>query len=59
MFFFSQWNFVLLFLLHLLWDFQLVVTALYYHDFWQKMIGATIAVVCWAGKHKFHDKSPK
>lgn len=48
-----QWNFVLLFFLNLLWDFSLCVTALYYHNLIQKLIGASIAVFCWAGNFQF------
>nr|CAD2123828.1 unnamed protein product [Meloidogyne enterolobii] len=50
---FVERNFIGLFLLHLLWDFQLIVTALYYHNFLQKLVGAAIAVGCWAVTYRF------
>uniref|UniRef100_A0A914KGQ4 FIT family protein n=1 Tax=Meloidogyne incognita TaxID=6306 RepID=A0A914KGQ4_MELIC len=50
---FVERNFICLFLLHLLWDFQLIVTALYYHNFLQKLVGAAIAVGCWAVTYRF------
>ncbi|CAK5031273.1 unnamed protein product [Meloidogyne enterolobii] len=50
---FVERNFIGLFVLHLLWDFQLIVTALYYHNFLQKLVGAAIAVGCWAVTYRF------
>uniref|UniRef100_A0A915ED47 Uncharacterized protein n=1 Tax=Ditylenchus dipsaci TaxID=166011 RepID=A0A915ED47_9BILA len=42
-----QYWFVGLFLLQLFWDFQLMVTVLYYHTLLSKFMGAVIAVMCW------------
>ncbi|KAL3091661.1 hypothetical protein niasHT_024243 [Heterodera trifolii] len=48
-----QWLFVSLMLLHLLWDSQLLITSLYYHEFWQKLIGAIIGVFSWFVTYRF------
>ncbi|KAI3415689.1 hypothetical protein GPALN_005281 [Globodera pallida] len=50
---FIQWNFVLLLILHLVWDLQLGITSLYYHEFWQKLIGACIGVFSWFVTYRF------
>ena len=42
-----QYLFVGLFILHLFWDVQLVITVLYYHQFLHKIMGALVAVFCW------------
>jgi hypothetical protein len=39
--------FVGLFVLHLIWDVQLLVTSLYYHTPYHKLAGAVIAVFAW------------
>uniref|UniRef100_A0A0R3RFM6 FIT family protein n=1 Tax=Elaeophora elaphi TaxID=1147741 RepID=A0A0R3RFM6_9BILA len=33
--------------LHLLWDFELLISVLYYHHIYHKVMGALIAVLCW------------
>uniref|UniRef100_A0A915EHX4 Uncharacterized protein n=1 Tax=Ditylenchus dipsaci TaxID=166011 RepID=A0A915EHX4_9BILA len=42
-----RYLFLGLFVLHLVWDFQLIVTALFYHTALHKLLGAIIAVLCW------------
>lgn len=39
--------FILLTLLHLLWDFMLLMTVLYYHSLAQKLVGCLFAIVAW------------
>ncbi|KAH7716026.1 hypothetical protein AAVH_16582 [Aphelenchoides avenae] len=38
--------------LHLLWDFELAITSLYYHTLLEKLCGALVAVVCWLLTYK-------
>lgn len=33
--------------LALLWDFMLIVTSIYYHTFWEKLIGTSLAFAMW------------
>ncbi|GMT26713.1 hypothetical protein PFISCL1PPCAC_18010, partial [Pristionchus fissidentatus] len=40
--------FIAMFLLHLFWDFQLIISCLYYHIMFDKVAGAATAVGCWA-----------
>ncbi|TKR93067.1 hypothetical protein L596_007596 [Steinernema carpocapsae] len=42
-----RWLFVGMLALHLLWDFQLVWTVLYYHTFLDKILGAFCAAASW------------
>ena len=42
-----QWNFIFIFLMVLAWDTQLVITLLYYHAFWHKVLAVVIAVGAW------------
>ncbi|KAI6171604.1 hypothetical protein M3Y97_01035800 [Aphelenchoides bicaudatus] len=42
-----QWLFLCLFAIHLVWDFQLIITSLYYHTVSHKIIGALFAVTSW------------
>uniref|UniRef100_A0A1I8A8H1 FIT family protein n=1 Tax=Steinernema glaseri TaxID=37863 RepID=A0A1I8A8H1_9BILA len=44
--------FVAMLALHLLWDFQLVMTVLYYHTFLDKILGALCATLCWFGTYR-------
>lgn len=39
--------FFLTFVLHILWDFELLISILFYHHVYQKLVGSTIAVLCW------------
>jgi hypothetical protein len=48
-----QGLFILLFFFHLLWDFQLFITCLFYHDASHKLIGAGTAIACWAISYRF------
>uniref|UniRef100_A0A915PVH3 Uncharacterized protein n=1 Tax=Setaria digitata TaxID=48799 RepID=A0A915PVH3_9BILA len=34
-------------LLHLLWDFELLISVLYYHHLYHKVMGALVAILCW------------
>uniref|UniRef100_A0A7E4UPL8 FIT family protein n=1 Tax=Panagrellus redivivus TaxID=6233 RepID=A0A7E4UPL8_PANRE len=43
---------LILFVFHLFWDFQLIVTCLYYHDINHKFLGAAAAVAAWAVSYK-------
>jgi len=42
-----QWLFLGIFFVHIIWDFQLIVTSLYYHTVSHKLIGALFAVASW------------
>ncbi|KAE9551700.1 hypothetical protein FO519_005105 [Halicephalobus sp. NKZ332] len=42
-----QGLFIILFFFHLFWDFQLIVTCLYYHTFNHKVLGGAAAVIAW------------
>ncbi|VDM98901.1 unnamed protein product [Thelazia callipaeda] len=33
--------------LHLLWDFELLISALYYHHIIHKIMGSLVAILCW------------
>uniref|UniRef100_A0A0N5APM1 FIT family protein n=1 Tax=Syphacia muris TaxID=451379 RepID=A0A0N5APM1_9BILA len=39
--------FLLLFALHLIWDFELIVTTLCYHHIHHKLVGAAFGIACW------------
>lgn len=47
-----KYLFVALALLHLIWDFSLVMTLLYFHTPAQKLVGAGIALACWFGTYQ-------
>ncbi|GMS98788.1 hypothetical protein PENTCL1PPCAC_20963 [Pristionchus entomophagus] len=40
-------SFIAMFALHLFWDFQLVISCLYYHIMFDKVAGGATAVGCW------------
>jgi len=44
--------FILMFLLHGLWDFQIIITSLYYHTVPHKLIGAMLAISSWYMTYK-------
>jgi hypothetical protein len=48
-----QGLFLILFFFHIFWDFQLLITCLFYHDASHKLIGAGTAIACWAITYKF------
>ncbi|CAG9530344.1 unnamed protein product [Cercopithifilaria johnstoni] len=39
--------FIFMCVLHLLWDFELLISVLYYHHIYHKVMGALIAILCW------------
>jgi len=39
--------FVFMSMLSFLWEFMLIVTTLYYHTIYHKLLGAAIAILCW------------
>ncbi|EFO17685.1 hypothetical protein LOAG_10816 [Loa loa] len=39
--------FICMCVLHLLWDFELLISVLYYHHIYHKVMGALIAILCW------------
>lgn len=39
--------FFLTFILHIVWDFELLVSVIYYHHVLHKIIGALVAIFCW------------
>uniref|UniRef100_F1KYF4 FIT family protein n=1 Tax=Ascaris suum TaxID=6253 RepID=F1KYF4_ASCSU len=43
----ARFFFLLMLVLHVLWDFELLVSVLYYHHLAQKVLGALMAVLCW------------
>ncbi|VDM42986.1 unnamed protein product [Toxocara canis] len=43
----ARFFFLLMLILHLLWDFELLISVLYYHHLFHKLMGALVAVVCW------------
>ncbi|KAI6234243.1 hypothetical protein M3Y99_00820300 [Aphelenchoides fujianensis] len=42
-----QWLFIGIFFVHIIWDFQLVITSFYYHAISHKVLGALFAVASW------------
>jgi len=45
--------FLLMFVLNILWDFQIIITSAYYHTMWHKFVGAIFALSAWALTYKF------
>ncbi|KAM3722012.1 Acyl-coenzyme A diphosphatase FITM2 [Dirofilaria immitis] len=39
--------FIFMCVLHLLWDFELLISVLYYHHIYHKVMGALVAILCW------------
>lgn len=46
-------NFIILFFISLLWDFQLIITCLYYHTAIHKIMGTAFALIFWCAGYKF------
>ncbi|KAI6179893.1 hypothetical protein M3Y98_00660300 [Aphelenchoides besseyi] len=42
-----QWLFIGIFIVHIIWDFQLIITSLYYHAVSHKILGGLFAIASW------------
>jgi hypothetical protein len=45
--------FLILFFFHIFWDFQLLITCLFYHNASHKLIASGTAIACWAISYRF------
>uniref|UniRef100_A0A914XP27 Uncharacterized protein n=1 Tax=Plectus sambesii TaxID=2011161 RepID=A0A914XP27_9BILA len=50
--------FIVLFFVHLIWEFMILITVLYYHTFAHKMMGTGIALAAWFVTYQLWYKTP-